>query len=170
MGHAMLAGSSLRNLQLWKHLQSGLELLSIPAVTGKAKMNGFSVFRLFFLLLFESDVAGVKIWCRIYTINVRISTAPKSLQICKPTYINKVYNALLSLQRSWWYLGSLVVVSLFVICCCLCRYPPLFQTLNQGVHVDGELEGQKPSSKQSRSWAVSFSTEAEPPEVSSAAR
>lgn len=63
---------------------SVLELLSIPAGTGKERMNGFSLCRFFwiiyFFFAFESDEADVKIWCKIYTINSKISTDPKSHQ------------------------------------------------------------------------------------------
>lgn len=44
---------------------------------GKGKTNDFSLCRHVFFPVFESDIAGVKIWCRIYSINVNISTALK---------------------------------------------------------------------------------------------
>lgn len=35
---------------------------------------------IFIFFAFESDEADVKIWCKIYTINSKISTDPKSHQ------------------------------------------------------------------------------------------
>ena len=70
-------------------MQSGLELLSIPAETGNGKMNGFSLRRLFLPPAFESDVAGVKIQYRIHTIKVKISIVPQSHRTPKSLRLTK---------------------------------------------------------------------------------
>lgn len=87
---------------------------------GKGKNEWFFIMQTWFFFFFalESDVAGVKIWYRIYALNVKISTATKSHQrwVHLPT-LTKFKISCWPKGCSWWYLGCSVVVFLFVTRC-----------------------------------------------------